>query len=199
MRLFLLLSLLAIGCFSLAAQGQNLLENGSFENAGDPLKGWVTDFAWMGNHYYANNKEQVSVAADGARKNVAKFGSAGDAGVKLESQAFPFDPASRYSCTLEAKGGGYRLYFIGYQWQPGIHPHEKPELSELRAVYNSKAVSSSSPDWKQEKFEIPGVTPTPASVEAMRKIKFLTVYVWMVKPGAVDNVLLTKAPLSTEH
>lgn len=175
-----------------AVRAQSLLENGNFENAAEPLKGWVVDYAWTKNSYYIGNKDHVSIAAEGARKNVVKFGDAGDGGVKMESRAFPIEPGFKYVCNLDIKGGGYRLYFAGYQWVPGVHPHGNPELGELRMIYQSKAVVASSADWKQEKFELPGVAPSPAAIEHLKKVRFLTVYIFMAKPGSVDNVTLTK-------
>src|SRR4051812_21468682 len=111
----LLASLLLIAAAFTTANGQSLIENGNFENPGDPLKGWITDYAFTGNSHYLGNKEHVTIAVDGARKNIANLGDAGDAGVKLECRAFPLEPGFKYSCSLDIKGGGYRVYFAGYQ------------------------------------------------------------------------------------
>lgn len=171
---------------------QSILENGDFDNPGDPLKGWVTDYAWTKNSFYVGNKAHVAIAADGTRKTVAIFGDAGDGGVKMECRAFPLEPGFKYVCNLDVKGGGYRIYFAGYQWTPGVRPHDNPELGELRMIYKSKALNGSSESWKKEKLELPGVTPSPAALAQLKKVKFLTLYIWMVKPGAVDNVTITK-------
>ena len=70
-----------------AVRAQSLLENGNFDNAGEPLKGWVVDYAWTKNSYYIGNKDHVSIATEGARKNVVNFGDAGDGGVKMERRS----------------------------------------------------------------------------------------------------------------
>ena len=171
-----------------------ILENGNFDNTADPLKGWIVDYAFAGNSNYMANKTHVSIATDGARKNVVQFGSAGDAGVKMECRAFPLEPGFKYTCTLDIKGGGYRIYFAGYQFAPGVRPHENPELGELRMIYQSKATTGSSPEWKQEKLELPGVKLSEAAIEHLKKVRYLTVYIWMAKPGFVDNVTVTKVP-----
>jgi hypothetical protein len=192
---FILPSLLLItaALFSApAVRGQSILENGKFDNSGDPLKGWVTDYAWTGNSYYIGNKQHVSVVSEGGRKNVVKFDSAGDAGVKMECRAFPLEPGFKYVCNLDIKGGGYRIYFAGYQWAPGVHPHDNPELGELRLVYQSKAATGSSDAWKQEKLELPGIALSDQAIEHLKKVRFLTVYIWMAKPGFVTNVTVTK-------
>lgn len=188
---FLLPSLLLI-VTALVADAQSMLENGNFDNPADPLKGWVTDYEWSGNSYYVGNKKHVSIVTEGARKNVVKFDSAGDAGVKMECRAFPLDPGFKYICNLDIKGGGYRIYFAGYQWTPGVRPHDNPELGELRMIYQSKATTGTSEAWKQEKIELPGIALSASAIEHLKKVRYLTVYIWMVKPGFVDNVTLTK-------
>ncbi|MEO6788063.1 MAG: hypothetical protein ABI318_18205, partial [Chthoniobacteraceae bacterium] len=154
--IFLTAVLLAAPCF---ANAQSLIENGNFDNPTDPLKGWVSDYEWAGNSNYLGNKKHVSIITEGARKNVVKMDSPGDQGVKIECRAFPFEPGFRYTCTLDVKGGGYRVYFAGYRWAPGIRPHDNPELGELRMIYQSKAATGTASDWKQEKIELPGVKP----------------------------------------
>ena len=190
MRL-LLFSLLLISAVP-AARAQSLLENGNFDNPTDPLKGWLTDYAWTGNSNYLGNKEHLSIVTEGAKKNVVKFGDAGDAGVKMECRAFPLEAGFKYVCNFDIKGGGYRVYFAGYQWAPGVKPHDNPELSELRMIYKSKALTGASDAWKQEKVELPGVELSAAALEHLKKVRYLTVYIWMVKPGFVDNVTVTK-------
>ena len=188
---FIFLSLLLISAVP-AARAQSLLENGNFDNPTDPFKGWLTDYAWTGNSNYIGNKDHVSIVTEGAKKNVAKFGDAGDAGVKMECRAFPLEPGFKYVCNFDIKGGGYRVYFAGYQWAPGVRPHDNPELSELRMIYKSKALTGTSDAWKQEKVELPGVTLSAAALEQLKKVRFLTIYIWMVKPGFLDNVTVTK-------
>lgn len=175
-----------------ATRAQSLLENGNFDHPTEPFKGWLTDYAWSGNSHYIGNKNHLSIVTEGAKKNVVKFGDAGDAGVKMECRAFPLEPGFKYVCNLDIKGGGYRVYFAGYQWAPGIRPHDNPELSELRMIYKSKALTGTSDAWKQEKVELPGVALSSAAREHLKKVRYLTLYIWMVKPGFVDNVTVTK-------
>lgn len=192
---FILLSLLLIATTLFAAPpapAPSLIENGNFDNAGEPLKGWVVDYEWSGNSHYVGNKTHVSIAQEGPRKNVVKFDANGDAGVKMECRAFPLEPGFKYVANLDVKSGGYRIYFAGYQFAPGVRPHENPELGELRMIYQSKAVVSSSEAWKTEKLELPGVALSSAAIEHLKKVRYLTLYIWMAKPGFVDNVTITK-------
>ena len=160
-----------------SAPGQAIIENGNFDNPADPLKGWVTDYAWTGNSNYIANKSHITVTTDGARKNIVNFGDNFPNGVKMETRAFPLEPGFKYTCNLDIKGGGYRVYFAGYQWAPGIHPHDNPELGELRMVYNSKALNGESPQWKTEKLAIPGVTLSDDAKAHLKKVRFLTLYI----------------------
>ena len=179
--------------FTLAAQAQSLLENGDFKNSTDPFKGWVTDYAWTKNHFYVENKDRLTVATDGARKCV-NFGDAYPSGVKMESRAFPLEPGFKYICTLAIKGEAYRAYFAGYQWVPGIRPHDNPELSELRMIYQSKPLKGENEEWTEQKFELPGVVLSDDAKTYLKKVRYLTIYIWMAKPGSIANVTLTKVP-----
>ncbi len=189
---FCFLLLAFAGFATTFAHAQSLLENGAFENPGDPLKGWVVDYEWEGNSWYVANKTHISVVTDGAHKNVVKFDSNGDAGVKMECRALPLEPGFKYICNLDIKCGAYRIYFAGYQWAPGVHPHDKPELGELRKIYQSKAAIGSTDDWKPEKLELPGVKLSDDALEHLKKVRFISVYIWMAKPGFIDNVTLIK-------
>lgn len=171
----------------------SLIENGNFDDSTDPLKGWIVDYAFTGNSHYVANKTHVSIATDVVRRNVVQFGAAGG-GVKMECRAFPYEKGFRYTCSLDIKGGGYRIYFAGYQFTPGIRPHENPDLGELRMVYESKPTAGSSDQWKRETIQLPGVKLSPQSIAHLKKVRYLTVYIWMEKPGFVDNVTVTRTP-----
>src|SRR4051812_10708028 len=108
---FILFLLAAALFLAPAMHAQSILENGNFDNPTDPLKGWVTDYTFTGNSWYVGNKGHVTVIQEGARKNVVKFDSNGDAGVKLECHAFPIEPGFKYICTLDIKCGAYRITF----------------------------------------------------------------------------------------
>ena len=193
---FLLSSFFLVAALLAAPEAcaQSLIENGNFDNPTEPFKGWVTDYAFSGNSNYVGNTQFLSIATEAGRKNVVQFGNAGDAGVKMECRAFPLEPGFKYVCNLDIKGGGYRICFAGYQWTPGVKPHENPELGELRMIYQSKATTGTSEAWKPEKLEIPGVKLSSQAIENLKQVRFLTVYIWMVKTGFVSNVKLTKVP-----
>ena len=175
------------------ARAQSIIQNGNFDDPTNPLKGWVTDYEWLKNDHYMKNKTFVTIAQEGARKNIAVIGSNGDDGVYLETRAFPFEPGFKYTATLDVKGR-YRIYFDGYKWMPGIRPHDNPELGELRELYRSKEAKDQTPNWKSEKVELPGVKLSESAIEHLKPVRFLTLKIWMDRPGAVDNVVITKVP-----
>ncbi|MEI6351637.1 MAG: hypothetical protein WCP06_11095 [Verrucomicrobiota bacterium] len=189
------LFLIAAALFATSAaqgqQGQSLLENGDFKNPSDPFKGWVTDYAWTQNQYYVENKNHLTVGNDGGRKCV-NFSNAGDGGVKLESSPFLFERGFKYVCKLDIKGGPYRIYFAGYQFIPGIRPHDNPGLQELRMVYQSKATASESGGWTQARMELPGVVLSGDAKAHLKKVRYLTAYIWFQTSGSVTNVTITK-------
>lgn len=186
------LIIIAVALFAMsAAQGQSLLENGDFKNPTDPFKGWVTDYAWTQNQFYVGNKNHLTIAVDGARKCV-NFSDAGDAGTKMESRPFPIERGFKYVCKLDIKGGPYRLYFAGYQWNPGIRPHDNPGLEELRMIYESKANAGQNGEWKNVTMELPGVVLSGDAKNHLKKVRYLTVYIWLQKSGFVADVTVTK-------
>jgi hypothetical protein len=169
------------------AHAQNLLANGNFDHPQGPLFGWITDYAWTGNQNYAGNKDCVTV-----KGGIAELVSPGTQGAKLESLPIPFEPGFRYTCTLEIKGGPYRIYFAGYKWKPGVRPHDNPELGELRMIYKSKALDQRSPTLARETLELPGVDLSTQAKTALKEVRFITLYVWMLKSGSVDKISIIK-------
>ena len=170
---------------------QSLLENGNFDNPTDPFKGWVTDYAWTGNQNYAENKNHLTLATDEGRKCV-NFAKNGDGGTKMETLPILFEPGFKYSCDIDIKGTACRVYFAGYQWLPGIHPHDNPALTELRKIYQSKAAIVSSPTWINAHLELPGVVLSDDAKAHLSKIRYLTLYIWMLNGGAVSHVTVKK-------
>jgi len=172
-----------------SARSDNLLPNGEFDHQMGALHGWITDYEWTGNRFYAGNRERVVV-----REAVAHIEPDSDAGAKLESVPIPFARGFRYTCTLKVTGGPYRIYFAGYRWKPGVRPHENPGLAELRLVYKSKALTAARGTGATQSFELPGVMLSPAARSHLKHVRFITVYIWMRDKGSVDCVTLTKSP-----
>lgn len=183
------------GCCATVASAavQDLLENGGFDHPDHGLEGWIVDYAWSGNKHYAENADKVLlVPQKGSRGNAVKLLGDNGAGVKMESLPIPFDMDYSYECTLDIRGGPYRVYLAGYKWKPGIRPHDDPELGELRMVYKSKAASGSASSWKEETTRLPGVKPTSMALQHLKQVRFVTVYIYFLQPGFVDNVSLTR-------
>lgn len=188
---------MTVVCSSLLAGSvsalDNLCFNGSFDNPEDPLKGWTYDYRWLNNSHYMANHEKVSAQArEGAAVKVVKMTSTSDAGVKLECKPIVFEPGYRYSCRMKIKGGPCRIYFAGHKWKPGIRPHDHPEMGELRTIYKSKAYADTESGWKTIALELPGVKASPASISHLKKVRFVTLYIWTLEELHVDDVQIIK-------
>jgi hypothetical protein len=174
---------------------QELLPNGSFDDSTDSFKGWITDYEWTGNSHYLANKTKVAVVpGESGHQTVASFTPNSEAGVKMESFPIALEPGFRYKCKFDVKGGPYRVYFAGYKWEPGIRPHEEPELGELRMIYKSKALAEESKSWTTQEISLPGVELSELAIKHLKYVRFITVYVWMYKDGSIDNISVTKTP-----
>ena len=186
----------ALTCALLASGtsfAQNLLKNGSFDHPTDRLGGWVTDYAWAKNKWYLGNKDRVSVVdTEHGLQYVARLESTSDEGTKIESFPIPYEEGYRYTCSLKFKGPDYRIYFAGYKWRPGVKPHDRPALAELRTVYRSKTATGSASGWKTVKIELPGKKLTPQAIQHLKQVKYVTVYVYVIRTGFVDEVVVTR-------
>ncbi len=184
-----------------AAALDNLLDNGSFDDADDPFKGWMIDYAWTKNAVYVENRYRVSlVPRDGIKQNVLKITPAGNSESKVESQLIPYEHGARYRCTMDVKAnvknqyGPTRIYFAGYRWKPGIRPHESPKPGETRMVYKSKAETGFPGSWKKVSFGFPMKKLSSAAKKHLRQVRFFSVYVWTAQGCSIDNVRVYKLP-----
>ncbi|MDD5483044.1 MAG: hypothetical protein PHP98_05275 [Kiritimatiellae bacterium] len=195
-------ALLVIGLNAALAAEKNLIENGNFDVPGDPLRGWVVDYAWSGNEYYIDNAQRVSIVPnESGRKNVMRLDGLTGAGTKVESSVIPFDIKQKYRATLFVKGGPYRIYFAGYQWKPGIRPHDNPKPEELRMIYRSKTETGTAKSWQSVSLEIPGAKASSASLQHLGRVRFIRLYVYVYNSdeavhdlcaGFIDGVLVER-------
>lgn len=189
MRALLLSLLLPVA----AGAQQNLIVNGGFDSPEGPLKGWNTDYAWTDNSFYVGNASRV-MAVDqlSGQRQVVKFRSNGDAGTKMESVLIPYEQGGKYRATLKMQGGRYRIYFSGYQWKPGIRPHSAPTLPEMRPVYRSKTTDDQAAGWKTVTLDIPGTEASELSLQHLKKVRFMTLYIFFLGEGHVDDVSVVR-------
>ena len=190
-------ALLAVPAARAQFPTQSIIENGNFDNPTDPLKGWVTDYAWAGNSNYMGNKDHITAGTDGSRK-VAKIRRRGQ---RRGEDGIPrLSPGARLQIHLHARYQERRLSDLPRWLSMGRWARTRmtnPRLGELRMVYQSKTSQGASEAWKHEKMGFPGITLSSAAIEHLKKVRFLTVYIYMLKPGAVSNVVVTKTPNPT--
>ena len=187
--------LFATICLMAAPHGfaQNLVENGSFDDSADPLAGWVTDYSWTKNNQYMENVGNVEVVSmEAGYSNVCRLFSDRDAGTKMETVPIPFEEGYRYTCTLKFKGPDYRIYFAGYRWKPRVKPYDDPDISDLRAVYKSRAETGQANGWTTVKLELPGKKMTRGMQTYLKQVKYITLFVYVTRTGYIDEVKITR-------
>jgi hypothetical protein len=190
-------ALLAAASLSIATAQEITLVNSNFDDGANPPTGWVTDYEWSGNSYYVANKAAISTGTEAGRGSVVQLKPpAADAGgAKMETIPFVLEPGFRYKCTLEVKGGPSRVYFAGYRWAPGVRPIDQPAISDLRMIYKSKAANTpAAGDWTKVTLEFPGVDLSADAIKHLKQVRFMTLYVWFMNTGSVDNIVVTKTP-----
>lgn len=202
---------MAIGVFGMpnGRGGKNLVENGSFDNEENHLKGWRIEYP--GSDMYASNPDYIEIIdrLDGRRWVVCHNpGLASVQGTKMDSKPIPFDPKASYKFSMEAKTTGPpgRILIEGYRWKPGIRPHENPQLHELRKCYKFKKLffgskkegefSGVEKSWSKAERTFPEKDMSPLAMKMFKRIEFLLVHI--VKIGVpdgklyIDNVRLVK-------
>ena len=213
-RLSLALAVLVFGIvFPVSATSVNLVRNGGFDAAPEPLAGWYREYKLPGESFYAGNAAHVSVVRDGARPHVLRLdvatqGLADNQGVKAESFPIPFDPAKHYRFSADARavGPSARIMLEGYTWKPGITPHANPDRAELRMVYRFPALQfgkgglaempNMPKDWYTGTIEIPSPDLKPLGRKFFAKVQFVMVHAVAIggKAGTLflDNVQLAE-------
>lgn len=207
-----------------ATAAENLVLNGGFDDPENPLKGWTYDYRFMENRLYADNHTRVSVIpSDGPKKSVLRlYGTRGilwgsGQGVKVDSAPIPFGVGSTYRLTASARsqadsqepGPNCRIYIEGYQWKPGVKPHDNPELGELRRLYkqgsgnilyfgNAKSgpFSNANRSWQKGDCTFPAKNLSDLAKKHLAKVEFIVVHIIAIDgwDGAllVDDVELQK-------
>lgn len=186
---------LAIPC--LRAQEALTLVKSNFDDGANPPAGWITDYEWTGNSYYVANKDAVTIQSEPGRGSVVQLKppKADDGGAKMETIPFVIEPGYRYKCSFDVKGGPSRVYFAGYRWAPGVRPSDQPDIKNLRMIYKSKAANTPlSPDWTHVSLEFPGVELSADALKHLKQVRFMTLFVWLMNTGSVDNIVVTKSP-----
>ncbi len=189
---------LVSACVATAQKTNNLIQNGSFDDPGDPFRGWTIDYKALGNEFTHNSKRISFLPFEDGRTSVMRVDNVMEGGTKAESSIIPFDISQKYRATLYVKGGPYRIYFAGYQWKPGVRPYDNPRPEDLRMVYRSKTATGRAKSWTLLSLDIPGVAASELSLKHMKKIRFLRLYILfhtiehVGDTGFVDDVSIVK-------
>jgi hypothetical protein len=123
----------------------NLIQNGHFDDATDPLNHWI--YVFDHNKWYMKNHTHVSVVEDKAsmRPHVIRLDATEhdvciNWGVQVYTAPIRFDPKKKYKISLSARSigtkGGLgpkcRIYPIAYRWHPKAVKSNNPAFGDLR-------------------------------------------------------------------
>lgn len=206
--LTLALSLTFLLYAHLPANAKNLLTNGGFDSTNPPLSGWKYNYEDTGNSNWKNNHLYVALTnIPGAREHALDLrankgllwggstplllgsGTGEGQGIMVDSDPVPVEPNGKYRLTVSARSTGCnaRIFAEGYRWRPGIKPHAKPKLAELRKCYRFPLVnfqggtpgtrSDVTENWKRASLEFPEGKMSPLAKESFDKVLFLVVHI----------------------
>lgn len=195
-RLAAALCALTLLCSGGSLRGVNLVVNGSFDNTNSPLFGWKYNYEDTGNSNYSNNHHYVSVTNFESgksqvldlRANWSLLWKVGQ-GVMVDSDPIPVAPNGRFKLTVSARSTGCnaRIFVEGYRWRPGIKPHPKPKLEELRKCYRFPLInfeggtpgtmSMVGETWKRASQIFPEGKMTKLGKESFDRVQFLVVHI----------------------
>ena len=179
-----------------SAGAKNLITNGGFDSTNPPLSGWKYNYEDTGNSNWTSNHAYVAITnIQGAqgyaldlRANKTLLWSIGQ-GIMVDSDPVPVEPNGKYRLTVSARSTGCnaRIFVEGYRWRPGIKPHSKPRLAELRKCYRFPLVnfkgetpgkkSFVGETWKRASQDFPEGKMTPLGKESFDKVQFLVVHI----------------------
>jgi len=193
----------------LPAGAKNLLTNGGFDSTNPPLSGWKYNYEDTGNSNLTNNHLYVAITniagAQGyaldLRANKSFLWTIGQ-GIMVDSDPVPVEPNGKYRLTVSARSTGCnaRIFVEGYRWRPGIKPHAKPKLAEVRKCYRFPLVNFTGgtpgkfsfvgETWKRASQDFPEGKMTPLGKESFDKVQFLVVHIIALDcdPNVSDDV-----------
>jgi hypothetical protein len=165
-------------------ENTNLIKNGHFDDAEDPLNHWI--YVFDHNKHYMKNHTYVSAEADKAsmREHVLKLdvsdsGVCINQGVQVYTEPIRFDPKKKYKISLSARSVGVkggrgatsRVYAIGYRWHPKAVKSNNPSFADLREevrfqpIYFNNAETGEMSNIPQQWKRAERVIPTPGRSE----------------------------------
>ena len=114
---------------ALAADGPNLLPNGSFEGK-DPLHGWLTVFPDEAFHKDNGQHVKMTPSGEGGRRRAVMLdlpaaGIAGNQGGKLESVPVPVEAGATYHEEVECMTWDLSVKMHAEAWSHDPHPEQK--------------------------------------------------------------------------
>jgi hypothetical protein len=205
----------ALACLAgSAAAATNLVHNGDFDAAPDPLDGWTRLYDKPGESWYAQNHLYVAATNDGPsrhslRLTVPTKAVADNWGVKVDSRAIAVDPRRNYRFSVQARSTGpkARIMLEGYRLRPSARPEWLPDREDLRLAYRYPMIYFQSGDaggmavvpaqWTRRAIDIPGKGLTDLARQNHSKVQFMVVHIVAIGTIGdlfVDDIRLEPVP-----
>lgn len=179
-------------------RGPNLVKNGNFDDATDPLNHWIISFD--DNSNYINNYKLVSVVddPDKQRGKVARLDgrdpvALDNQGIRLFSEPIPYDPTKAYKLSMYVKTQNTkyktenpccRIYVAAYGWHPKGEKSDHPRLQDIRQLDRFKIIyfngEKTGPLSRPGKNWTYGETTFPAEKRSKMEQHHLENCMWMV-------------------
>lgn len=206
----------------IAAAGQNLVANGHFDNAENPLDSWYSKYDQPGESFYFQNHEYVEVVTEGTHQHALKIhvpnvSIAENQGVKVDSFAIPVDPKKSYKLTVEAKSTGPKARIMLEGWRISPKAKDKdakiPVRTDLRRAERFPMIYFTPGDaggmaeipkvWTKRSIDIPGLASAKGKKfsdlqrQSRERVQFVTVHI--VAIGFVGDLFIDDVRLEETH
>ena len=188
----------------------NLLPNGHFDDATDPLNHWI--YVFDNNKWYMKNHTYVSVVEDKAsmRPHVLRLDATIhevciNQGVQVYTAPIRFDPKKKYKISLSARSIGTkggpgpkcRIYPIGYRWHPKAVKSNDPAFADLREAHRFQVIFFNNAEtgefshvptqWKRVERVIPTSDRTELAQSHLENCEWLMLKILALDATGVDK------------
>lgn len=192
------------------AEAPNLVKNGHFDDATDPLNYWIYTFDH--NKHYMKNHEYVSVVEDKAsmRPHVLRLDATDhnvciNQGVMIYTAPVRYDPKKKYKISLSARSIGTkggpgpksRIYPICYRWHPKAIKSNNPQFLDLREearlqpIYFNNAETGEfsfvPTQWKRVERAIPSPDRSELQQQSLERCDWLMLKILALDATGVDK------------
>lgn len=188
----------------------NLIKNGHFDDAVDPLNHWL--YVFDHNQNYMQNHKYVSVTNDPAsmRQHVLMLDASVhevciNQGVMVYTAPIRLNPKMRYKISLSARSIGVnngpgpkcRIYPIGYRWHPKATKSNNPAFGDLREAVRFQPIYFNNAEtgefshvprnWKRVEYVFPNLKRSELQQSHLENCQWLMLKILALDATGVDK------------